>query len=396
MALPLITNPLVTTKKRSWNLLKEIEKESVSAYAYKDEIRCGYRPVKIGELSESVEKLYRIDGGFIAFTSDGKFEKILGDRREKIHGLWLDKAPIITEVTYNGEKRIMAIIKDKCLFLDGDREYLNIFNGHDYVQVGLNLFAVHKQGIVFANLNEYLKNQNQSAVSYVGITGEKSILKIVGQKNRLLIFTEDAVYSLAISQSESVFALTKEYSHDCKIKNNSVVGMGEKVYFLDEKGRVLYFSDNSVKSVCNAYKYGLEVKGGYAHLDSVVYDMGEYAVYVNVEKNAVYKIETKGLKFVDGEFFVDALNGEIYRLQKDGGKLSTRQIFLSKNARLEWIKFNASTPTSISIFGRFGTKKIFVGKGVVAVKLNLYSDSFAFTFEFEKDGVIEDLEIEYS
>ncbi len=393
--LPKIENPNLNIKKLKFNSIEEVEDIGRSAYSNKNEISCGYKPILEKEFNEKIEKLYKIDNGFIAFTNDGKFTKILGEKQEKILGLLLDRPPIITYLNYNGEKRLVAIQKDRCLFLDGNREYLNIFEGKDYIQVGLNLFAIYKNGVVFTNVNDYFNKQNIDLISYIGVVKGGKILKFTTEKDKLIIFTERVVYSLDKTDSESAFYLNKVYEHNLKIIKNSIVKAGEEIYFLDEKGVINCLENSSVKQVLSLEKFNKKILKAFKHLDNFIYHLGETSIYVSTKSKRAYEVDTMDKEFITGEYLFSNLDNSLYSLKKQGGSIKTKEIYLGKNARLERIKFCTSSLCTIEIFGRFGVKKIFAEKGLIDIKLNLYSDSFSFKFDFSEDGKISNLEIEY-
>ena len=99
------------------------------------------------------------------------------------------------------------------MFLDGNREYLNIFEGTNYIQVGANLYAIYKNGVVFANVNDFFSKQDIDLISYIGVVTGGKILNLTCQKDRLFIFTEKVIYSLSKNDTSSDYALTKVYEH---------------------------------------------------------------------------------------------------------------------------------------------------------------------------------------
>lgn len=396
MAIPLITNPNVSIKKIKFDGLQEMVESSLSAFALNGEMRCGYSVEKEKNLFYDTQKLYKIKGGFLAFTSDGKFAKIIDGKVEEIKGLLLDKPPKILYLNYLGEERLTAIIKDRCLFLDGDREYLKMFEGKNYIQVGVNLFAIYKNGIVFARLNDYLKTQNDNLISYVGLVNGGELLELTGVKGGLLAFTERVIYSLKQADSESDYILSEVYSHHCKILKNSIKKVDEEIYFADEKGGVYCLENSSVKRVMQLKEGPIKIKGAFSHYGNLIYHLGEKAIYLNLQDKGWYELQTLGMDFIDGEHLFFRQENALCKLKKSVGSVRTGEIYLGKNARLERIKFNASGLTTLQVYGRFGSKKIYAGKGYVDIKVNLYSDKFAFEFKFNEDGEVKDFEIEYS
>ena len=394
--IPQINNPNLSIKKLKFNSFEEVENVGLSAYSNKNQISLGFMPKKEKEFTEEIEKLYKIDNGFIAFTKDGKFTKLYNEKTEKILGLLLDRPPLITYINYNGEKRLIAIVKDRCLFLDGNREYLNIFEGTNYIQVGANLYAIYKNGVVFANVNDFFSKQDIDLISYIGVVTGGKILNLTCQKDRLFIFTEKVIYSLSKNDTSSDYALTKVYEHGVKILKNSIVKVGEDIYFLDEKNRLCCLQNSSVKEMLVLSKFNGKILSAFKHLDKLIYCLGDTSIYINAVDKIAYEMDTKNKEFICGEFLFSKEENALYSLTKQGGSVKIDNIYLGKNAHLERIKFVTSSLCVVEILGRFGVKKIYAGKGCIDIKLNLYSDIFSFKFDFLEDGKMQDFEIEYS
>ena len=370
-----------------------------------DEIKSTFRRVYSKVLSRSgIKRLYRVKDIVFYYTKDGNLYKALksGDLLIANVGSII---PVPCEVKHNGEDKILFVGEKTC-FADGTQFDLLPAEVAE-VHCG-GLYTAMNNVITLPSKFDYELNQTSLDVLGTISINEKSgkVLRLISNKDHLLIICEQAIYSLKTLGETFEYQLEKLALPIFDVNEQSIVKMGDSILMVSGKKLVKLY-DGKLE-ILNSHLNSLDFKlTNYGSQNGSMYFLpvsinGSNAIYIyDISEQAQCFFSFYGMVAENG--YMVASNNAVYIISKgqsnDKKTIKSKTIdFSSDNYKaLKGISLISDTTGECVINGDFGKRVFKLEQGFNKFNFNLRSKTFAFEFMSDKvDFLIKNINLKYS
>ncbi len=389
---------------------RQLTKRSYNLTATEKELKATDGFLYLGESTDGIIKIFDVNGKLYLLNSSGvlfryDFDTFLCNSVAQ----GVSQNASLIEVLKGGSAKTLIIDNGSAHF-EEEAELFDMPIG-DFATVFIGRVITAKgKTISFGNAFNFTE------FSHSGLSGTISVENgcgdIVGLgvlDGELYVFCESAIFSLT-ADDEMVFQFRKVPVTVNGIIKNSVHALSGNIVFMQRDG-VYTLSKNNVVSV-NGFlsKNQFEVAGkasSYGNIYTIAVRInGGAQTYIYIYDAVSGKetlINRNIISLADGRYFINTAY-QIYKiLERDQSIIychwESEKIDMNvpyKKALLE-LSIYLSEKATITLTGLFGSKNLWLKKGINVVHLNLYSDTFSISIRSEnKNFCASDFKLKYT
>ncbi len=363
-----------------------------------------------GRLPFSCKKLYYVNEHTVyAVAEDECMYRVDMEGVKKISNSDYRACPTVMRITHGGQNKVLIVSNAGFAELvseDGSVEKYFIPVGSSCAMYNGMLFIANANTLYFStqyNFSDFTMSLDRAGV--VKIKEEDGdILSIIVQNNKLVVFTQYAVYEFTAFGDRVDYTLKKVETDIPDVIYGTVKDCGKKIFFMS--GTKICSYENGKINVCAR----LESKYSYAGNLTAVFDGNYcvpvhsngktylYCVDVNTEKmNCLINVYTSSVS--DYGYTADT-DGYIRKIVDYGHgtweyDCAVMNFFTAKEKVIHEISVFCDKKCTLNLIGDYGQKSYILKKGANALRVNLPSRSFKLNFSGEDENRITDLRIKY-
>lgn len=396
--------------------LKDLNPLEINAYVDKKSNvhPIGYKEVISTALSKSAEKIFGLSSGVFVYASDDKIYAVSSNAFKQVGTKTFSAVPNILDVFVDGEKT--------ALVLDGSGKGYKVSDDLKLTEVSglpLGTVATVYNGMLFiAKENQLYFSAPMGMTDFTmdltrgGVVrtdeSDGQIVALCVQNGKLLIFTENAIYSFSAYGERIDYSLKKIETDVPVINASSVKDCGEKTLFVSEQ-KLCSFVDGKIQildSILDGVKF--IANGSSAVADGIYYipvkqtsNDKKYFLRHDVKTDKECLIESAVAVIGDGGYTFDA-NGKLTVVKSNASntinirfKLDEVDFNTPKEKVINEISAVCVGDGALTISGEYGSSDFELKDGNNVKRINFPARTFNIEFSGKGAFNVKNVRIKY-
>ncbi len=378
---------------------------SLNFFADKELKSVNHKLSTVTTIPANVNKGYFLDDRIIFYTRDKCLHEYIISSVKKLEDC--SGQPALLPVMVGGEKQMVVITSTESYLLGNNQLKYSVPKGSYVANYKNKAFISQSKNLYFSGEFDLetlsMDIENLGFVSVPTLDG--NIIGLIPYEDDLMVFCQKSIYKLHISASNEM-SFTKSNAYKIEIKANSIVKVGNEIFFISNENLCSYkngkierhktnyeeflFSSTLVSGAINEYYAKPFKKDG----ETYIY------LYDTINKRS-HLIEGQGSEFIGDNYLINKTARYLYQITN--GKPSylswtSKKMNFGNYCKKKILEIGicSSTDAVCYVYSSIGYRCFTIRQGYNYQKLNLVGDEFYFNIHAYTDELtISDFKIKY-